>query len=139
LRCTAAKYEQSIPFEAMHPIFMTTLRRPDLVAAHFGNYGGLLKEEISRTVSGLKVRAIGGVAALLAGVLALVFTGVGVMLGALHGFAWSLVLVPGCAWVIAGLGAAIAVKPGLADGAQELKNQVAADVAALRLAGNSHA
>jgi hypothetical protein len=123
----------------MHPIFMTTLRRPDLLVNHASNYGELLKEEISRTLNGLKVRAIGGVVAVLAGLLALIFTGVAVMLGALHGFAWSLVLVPGIAWLMAGAGAAIAVKPGVTDGAQELKNQIDADLAALRLAGELHA
>ena len=123
----------------MHPIFMTTLRRPDLLATHANNYGRLLKEEISRTVIGLKIRAIGGAVAVLAALLALVFTGIAVMLGALDGFAWSLVLVPGFTWLIAGVGTAIAVKPGVTDGAQELKNQVAADAAALRLAGEPRA
>ena len=139
LGCTAIEHKQSIPIKAMHPIFMTTLRRPDLLATHARNYGELLKEEISRTLSGLKVRAISGAVAVLAGLLALIFTGVAAMLGALHGFAWSLVLVPGFTWLMAGVGAAIAVKPGVTDGAQELKNQIDADMAALRLAGEPHA
>jgi hypothetical protein len=47
----------------MHPLFMTVLRRPDLLATHASNYVGLIKEEVFRTLTSLKIRAISGVVA----------------------------------------------------------------------------
>ena len=71
-------------------------------------------------------------------VLALSFTGVAVMLGALHGFAWSLVIVPGVTWLVCAAGVAVATQSGVTAGVHEMKSQLDADRAALKLAGDSH-
>lgn len=118
---------------------MTALRRPDLLVTHASNYVGLVKEEVSQTFTSLKLRAIGGAVAAVATILALIFTGIALMLGALHGFAWLLVLVPGTAWLVAGVGAFIAVKPNAAAGVQELKGQLSADLMAIKIAGEPRA
>lgn len=123
----------------MHPLFMTVLRRPDLLVTHANNYVGLVKEEVSQTLTSLKLRAIGGVVATVAAILALIFTGIALMLGALHGFAWSLVLVPLITWLVVGIGVFMAVKPNSAAGVQELKGQLSADLMAIKIAGEPHA
>ncbi|RZI53994.1 MAG: hypothetical protein EOP12_05335 [Pseudomonas sp.] len=123
----------------MHPLFLTAVRRPDLLAAHAGNYVDLIKEEVSHTLNGWKIRAIGGAIAVVAALLALIFTGVALMLGALHGFAWALVLVPLLTWIVVAMGAGIALKPSTSDRVQELKGQLSADLAALKIAGESRA
>jgi hypothetical protein len=65
-------------------------------------------------------------------------TGVAIMLGMLNGFAWSLVIVPGVAWLICAIGVAVAVQPGVAAGVREMKHQLDADRSALKAAGDSH-
>ena len=123
----------------MHPLFMTVLRRPDLLVTHANNYVGLVKEEVSQTLTSLKLRAIGGAVAAVAVILALIFTGIALMLGALHGFAWSLVLVPLVTWLVVGIGVFMAVKPNSAAGVQELKGQLSADLIAIKIAGEPRA
>ena len=123
----------------MHPLFLTAMRRPDLLVAHAGNYGDLVKEEVSQTLKGWKISAIGGAIAVVAALLAFVFTGVALMLGVLHGFAWALVLVPLFTWIVVAIGAGIALKPSTSDRVQELKEQLSADLAALKIAGESRA
>lgn len=122
----------------MHPIFSAALRRPDLLADHASNYLALAKEEVSQTVRRLVVRAVGGVVAVVALILALGFIGVAFMLGALHGFAWALILVPGISLLITAIGAYVATRSGVTEAVHEMKAQFDADMAAMRLAGNSH-
>ncbi|RZI54682.1 MAG: hypothetical protein EOP12_01590 [Pseudomonas sp.] len=123
----------------MHPLFMTALRRPDLLINHASNYVGLVKEEVSQTLTSLKLRAIGSAVAAVAAILALIFTGIAFMLGALHGFAWSLVLVPLVTWLVVGIGVFMAVKPNSAAGVQEFKGQLSADLMAIKIAGEPRA
>ena len=122
----------------MHPIFSAALRRPDLLVDHANNYVVLAKEEVLQTLYGVLRRAIGAGVAVIALVLALGFTGVAIMLGALHGFVWSLVIVPGVNWLICAVGVAVAVRSGVTAGVQEMKGQLDADRPALKLAGVSH-
>ena len=61
------------------------------------------------------------------------------MLGALHGFTWTLIVVPLLTWIVAGIGVFVAVKPSTAAGVQELKEQLTADLMAIKIAGESHA
>lgn len=118
---------------------MTALRRPDLLVTHASNYVELVKEEVSQTLTSLKLRAIGGCVAAVAAILALIFTGIALMLGAFHGFAWSLVLVPLVTWLVVGIGIFMAVKPNSAAGVQELKGQLSADLMAIKIAGEPRA
>ncbi|MGJ7582633.1 hypothetical protein ACSFA3_20850 [Variovorax sp. RHLX14] len=122
----------------MHPIFSAALRRPDLLADHASNYIALAREEVSQTVRGLVVRAVGGVVVAIALPLALGFSGVAFMLGALNGFARILLIVPGLTFVIAAIGGYLATRPGVAEGVLEMKVQFDADMAAMRLAGGSN-
>ena len=122
----------------MHPIFSAALRRPDLLVDHASNYVALAKEEVSQTLHGVLKRVIGGAVAAVALILALGLTGVAIMLGMLDGFAWSLVIVPGVAWLICAIGVAVAVQPGVAAGVQEMKHQLDEDRTALKVAGESH-
>lgn len=123
----------------MHPIYGALLRRPDLLATHLSNYLELAKEEASSAVRGVAVRAAAGAAAGVAILLALGLTGVAVMLGAIHGeFVWALVIVPGIAWLIGGIGLFMALRPAQMEIVQDLKMQVEADVAALRVAGETN-
>jgi hypothetical protein len=122
----------------MHPIYGALLRRPDLLATHLSNYVALAKEEASLAVRGVAVRAAAGVASGVAILLALGLTGIAVMLGAIHGeFVWALVIVPGIAWLIGAIGLFMALRPTQMEVVQDLKMQVEADVAALRVAGET--
>lgn len=123
----------------MHPIYGALLRRPDLLATHLSNYLELAKEEASPAVRGVAVRAAASAAAGVAILLALGLTGVAVMLGTIHGeFVWALVIVPGIAWLIGGIGLFMALRPAQIEIVQDLKMQVEADVAALRVAGETN-
>lgn len=120
----------------MHPIYGALLRRPDLLAAHVSNYVALAKEEAGSVARGVAVRAAAGAAAGVAILLALGLTGVAVMLGAIHDeFVWALVIVPGIAWLIGVIGLLLALRPAQMEVVRDLKTQVEADVAALRVAG----
>lgn len=122
----------------MHPIYGALLRRPDLMATHVSNYVALAKEEAGSVVRGVAVRAAAGATAGVAVLLALGLTGVAVMLGVLHGqFVWALVVVPGIAWVIGGVGLFLALRPTQTEVVHDFKTQVEADVNALRVAGET--
>ena len=123
----------------MHPVYGALLRRPDLLATHLGNYVALAKEEASAVVRGVAMRAAAGAAACVAILLAVGLTGVAVMLGAIHGeFVWALLLVPGIAWLIGAVGLFIALRPTQVEVVQDVRTQVEADVAALRVAGETN-
>ncbi|MDB5826805.1 MAG: hypothetical protein JWQ73_1025 [Variovorax sp.] len=118
----------------IHPIFMTVLRRPELLANHLANYAELVKGELAALGTALAVRAAGAVVALVAVLLALGLTGIAVMLGFLHGaFHWVLIIVPGVAWVLAGVGAALAMRSTVKGEVEGLKDEVQADFNMLRL------
>ena len=120
----------------MHPIYGALLRRPDLLATHVSNYFALAKEELGSVAKGVAVRAAAGVIAGVAVLLALGLTGVAVMLGAIQDqFVWALVVVPGIAWAVGAIGLFLALRPTHVAVVQDLKTQVEADVAVLRVAG----
>jgi len=119
----------------MHPIFIAGLRRPNLVVAHVRNYIALAKEEALQVKHGAVARAIGGGIAALAVLLALGWSAVAILLGAMHGFAWVLIIVPGLTWLVAAVGLVIALRPGVTAPVQDFKAQWEVDLAVLRLAG----
>lgn len=117
----------------MHPIFMTALRRPDLVFDHAANYAELVKDELAAAGRSLILKAASAAVALVALLLALGLTGIAIMLGCVHArFHWALVIVPGTAWVLAVVGALVAAKAGVKDEIEDIKSQLAADVEMLR-------
>ena len=117
----------------IHPIYMTALRRPDLVAAHLRNHVELVKKELGDAGRSVAYKAAGAVVALVALMLALGLTGIALMLGALHGsFHWALVAVPGVAWLLTAVGAMVAMKASVRDDVQDVKDELEADFAVLR-------
>lgn len=117
----------------IHPIYMTALRRPDLVAAHLRNHVELVKKELGDAGRSIAYKVAGAIVALVALVLALGLTGIALMLGALHGsFHWALLAVPGVAWVLTIAGVIVAMKSSLRDDVQDVKDELEADLAALR-------
>lgn len=118
----------------IHPIFMTVLRRPELVFTHLVNYAELVKGEIASLGTSLAIRAAGAATALIALLLALGLTGVAVMLGFVHGsFHWVLVAVPGVAWLLVLIGVVLALRSTVKEKVEDVKDEIEADLRALRL------
>ncbi|RZI70921.1 MAG: hypothetical protein EOP80_15975 [Variovorax sp.] len=119
----------------IHPIFSVLIRRPELVLEHVSGYAALLREEAS--TAGLEVakRAIAWGVTLVGLLLFLILAGVAVMLGTIHGFHWSLVIVPGLALAMALVGLVVARKHMPPETFMELKAQLDADAQALRAIG----
>lgn len=117
----------------IHPIYMTALRRPDLIAAHLRNHVELVKKEVADAGRSVAYKIAGAVVALVALLLALGLTGVALMLAAVHGSShWMLIAVPGAAWLLTAIGAIVAMKSSVRDDVQEVKDQFEADLVALR-------
>lgn len=113
----------------IHPIFMTTLKRPDLVFQHLANYADLLKCEAADIGKGLLVQAAAGVVAGVALILSLGLTGIAVMLGVLNGrFHWALVAVPAVAWLAAILAGLVAARSRIRDDVREVREEVERDL-----------
>ncbi|MEJ8852183.1 hypothetical protein [Variovorax rhizosphaerae] len=119
----------------IHPIFVTVLRRPELFFTHLANYAELVKSELAAFGSSLAMRAASAVVALVALMLALSLTGVAVMLGFLRdSLEWVLVIVPGVAWLLAVIGAVLAMRSSsVMKKVDDVKDELEADVRALRL------
>ncbi|WP_076999108.1 phage holin family protein [Variovorax sp. KK3] len=118
----------------MHPIYKTVLRRPDLLFTHVANYAELVKAEAGSFGTSIVVRAASAAVAVVALVLALALTAMALMLGFVHGrFEWVLVIVPGVAWLIVPLGAAIAMRSTVKEKVEEVKHEVETDLRVLRL------
>jgi len=121
----------------LHPIYGTVLGHPELVGEHLANYGALFKEELATATRGMVSRLIAGVVAAVSALLALGLIGIAFMLGALHGFHWALVAVPGIALLIAAVCGWIAARPSQIHPFTDLQSQVDADLHALRLASEA--
>lgn len=119
----------------LHPIYWAVLRHPGLAATHLANYAALLRESAAGVAGrvALKVAAwtVVGVCVLLAFGLA----GVATMLGMLEGrFHWVLVAVPGTALLAAAVAAALALRPAVKGGVDEVTAQLNADREAMDFA-----
>ncbi|TFZ01488.1 phage holin family protein [Ramlibacter rhizophilus] len=118
-----------------HPIFSVLLRKPELVADHLSSYAGLVRDEARDVGSELAKRAVAGVLAAVCLLVFLVLAGVAAMLGAIAGFHWMLLVVPGVFLVIA-IVAGLEAKKKLPNGAfKELRSQLNADAQALHTLG----
>ncbi|MEJ8859975.1 hypothetical protein WKW79_35880 [Variovorax robiniae] len=119
----------------VHPIFVTVLRRPELFFTHLANHAELVKSELSAFGASLALRAASAVLALVALMLALSLTGIAVMLGFLRGsMEWVLVIVPGVAWLLAVIGAVLAMRSSsVMKKVDDVKDELEADVRVLRL------
>lgn len=119
----------------IHPIFSVLISRPELVVDHVAGYAALVQEEASSVGLQVAKRAIAWGIAVLALIVFLVLVGVAVMLGAIHGFYWSLVLTPAVALAVSGLAWNVARQRLPSKAFTELKAQLDADAQALRTIG----
>jgi hypothetical protein len=119
----------------VHPIFSVLITKPELVMEHVAGYASLMREEASSVGLEVAKRAIAWGITLFCGLVFLILAGVALMLGTIHEFHWSLVIVPGIALVLAVVGFFIARKPLPEKAFTELKAQLDADAKALRAVG----
>ncbi len=120
----------------VHPIFSVLVSRPELVLEHLSGYATLAQEEASSVGSELGRRGIAWAACAVGALLFLVFTGVALMLGALHReFHWALVVVPAVPLALAIAAFLKAREPLPARAFAELRAQLDADAQALRTLG----
>lgn len=80
----------------MHPLFLTIIRRPDLVLNHLSAYASLLAQEANQASQSLVNRVLIWLIAVFSVAICLVLSGTALMLGVLQNqFHWVLVAVPG--------------------------------------------
>ena len=116
----------------VHPIFSVLITRPELVVDHVGGYAALVQEEASSVGLEVAKRVIAWAVAAMGLLVFLILTGVALMMGAVQGFHWALVLVPGVALLVS-VGAWTVARQRLPSKAfTELKAQLDADAQALR-------
>lgn len=121
----------------VHPIFSVLVSRPELVVDHLTGYAALAQQEASTLGKEVLQRAIAWGVAAVSFVVFLVLAGVALMLGAIDGFNWVLVLAPAVVLAL-GVGAMIFARKSLPSQAfSELRGQLEADAQALRMAGAS--
>lgn len=117
----------------LHPIFSTVIQRPDLIAEHVSAYCAVIGQDVKAVRAQVVKRAVAGAFAVVFGSVFLVLSGMAVMLGLLQNqFHWALVAVPGFALVVTVIAATKAMQPFSQDNFSEFKEQVQADVNALR-------
>jgi hypothetical protein len=119
----------------VHPIFSVLITKPELVMEHVAGYAALMREEASSVGLEVAKRAIAWGVTLFCGLVFLILTGVAAMLGAIHEFHWTLVVVPAIALALAVAGFFVARKPLPEKAFTELKAQLDADAKALRAVG----
>lgn len=121
---------------SIHPIFSVLITRPELVMDHVAGYAALVQEEASTVGVAVARRLVAWAVAAVALLVFLILAGVAVMLGAVEGFHWALVVVPGVVLAIA-LGALAMALQKLPTKAAftELRAQFDADAQALRTIG----
>ena len=119
----------------IHPIFSVLISKPELVLDHVSGYAALMREETSTAGVEVGKRAAAWGVTLFASLLFLILAGMAVMLGAIHGFHWALVIVPGIALALSVAGYMVARKRLPPEMFTELKAQIDADAQALRAIG----
>ena len=122
----------------MHPLFLTIIRRPDLVMNHMSAYASLLAQEANQASHSLVNRVLIWLVAVFSVAICVVLSGTALMLGILQNqFHWILVVVPGAMALCALIAFAWAKQTVLADHFANIKSQLLSDAAALRgSAGN---
>ena len=119
----------------VHPIFSVLVSRPELVVDHLSGYAALAQQEATTLGKEVLLRVIAWAGAAVLFIVFLVLAGVAAMLGAIDGFHWALLLVPGCPLVL-GIVAMTCARKGMPSQVfTELRGQLEADAQALRMAG----
>lgn len=123
----------------IHPLIRLAASHPELLAEHGEAYVALVGQEVSQWKASLVRRAIAGVVAAVAALLALIFIGVAVMLwGAGADDAdlrsvWALIAPPVLMAIVAAVAGFIAAKGGMKSSVlADVKAQIHADLAMLR-------
>jgi hypothetical protein len=116
----------------LHPLFATLIKRPDLIADHVSAYLALVTQESSGLTADWVRRGLAWAFVVLGALVTVIFSGVGLMLGALNQFHWVLVAVPGAVLLLTLLAFSRARTPIQSDRFTELKSQMSSDLRALR-------
>lgn len=119
----------------VHPIFSVLISRPELVVDHLSGYAALAQQEAATLGKEVLLRAVAWVGAAVLFIVFLVLAGVAAMMGAMDGFHWALLLVPGCPLVLGAVALVYARKGMPSQVFTELRGQLEADAQALRMAG----
>lgn len=124
----------------MHPLYLTIVRRPDLIIDHLSAYAALLSQEASQASQSLVNRALIWAVAVMSGFIGVVLSGTALMLGVLHNqFHWILVAVPGV-MILCALWAVACTKQAVFAGHfSNIQSQVSSDAQALRKASGKDA
>ncbi len=119
----------------MHPLFLTIIRRPDLVINHMGAYASLLAQEANQASQSLVNRVLIWLIAVFSVAICVVLSGTALMLGVLQNqFHWVLVAVPGVMALCALCAFAWTKKIIWASHFSNIKTQFVNDAAALSTA-----
>jgi hypothetical protein len=116
----------------IHPIFSVILRRPDLLARHLSNHAELIRAEFAQAKRAVVVKAVAGVVAGVSLLLALGLSAIAVMLAVVERFHWALIAVPGVAWLVFIVCAIAATRAAVQPKAEDVREQVEADLDLLR-------
>jgi hypothetical protein len=117
----------------LHPIFSTTLQRPDLIVEHASAYGALLAKDAEVMSTQVIKRALACLLTVVCGSVFISLVGMAVMLGFLFNqFHWALVAVPIVALAMTVVSAIFASGPLATSSFTEFKAQVSSDARALR-------
>lgn len=121
----------------MHPLYITMVRRPDLVVDHLSAYAALLTQEASEAGHSLANRALFWAMAVMAGAIGVVLSGTALMLGVLQNqFHWILVAVPGVMVFCAFVALARARQAVFSQHFSNIQSQLLSDAQALRAAAD---
>jgi type IV secretory pathway VirB2 component (pilin) len=119
----------------LHPLFSTLIQRPDLLVEHVSAYSALFHQEATQAGSQLVKRYMAWAVAAICGLAFVLFTGIALMMGALHNqFHWVLLAVPGATLLLMLAAIAKAKAPLTEARFTELKAQIDSDIQALKAA-----
>lgn len=119
----------------LHPLFTTLVHRPHLIVDHLSAYGALFGQEAKKAGTEVVERLLAWILAVICGSVFLVLTGVALMLGFTQNhFNWILLAVPLFALLLTVIALVKAKQPLSDNHFPLLKEQLDADVVALRVA-----
>ncbi|MEJ7929124.1 phage holin family protein [Ramlibacter sp. AN1015] len=119
----------------LHPIFSVLFSKPELLSDHLASYAGLIRDEAKDVGAEVAKRAVAGIVAAVCLLVFLILIGVAVMLWAVAGFHWMLLIVPAVFLVVAIVGG-LQAKKKLPNGAfKETRSQLNADAQTLHSLG----
>jgi hypothetical protein len=117
-----------------HPLVYMLAQRPQLLAVHVQAYADLLSAEASAALHQAKLKALLGIMAMGMAFVAMVLTGVALMLwGVLPmdamGWPWVMLVAPGVSWFMTLALAWASYRTPVGQALFELKRQIVADMA----------